>query len=103
MAKIEDPPRERAVRLLGYSVYLADLLAQRCSGVRVVVEGEGMRMDDVLAVHEDGRIAFTLNWIYNCLDDPEADNLPYKYAGTLRTFDDHERAQKIYSWLSGES
>jgi hypothetical protein len=47
------------------------------------------------------RNGFTLNWINNCVGDPEADNLMFKYAGALRDFGELERARNVYSWLQG--
>jgi hypothetical protein len=95
----DEAPEQQAVKCLAYSVYLAELLADTCRGVRCVIDGEGMRLDDVRAVHENGVSQHTLNWIYNCLDDPEADNLIFKYAGALRDFGEVERARHVYSWL----
>jgi hypothetical protein len=97
----DEEPTQRAVKCLAYSVYLAELLADTCQGVRCVVDGEGMRLHDVYAVHESGVTQFTLNWINNCLGDPEADNLIFKYAGALRDFGELERARNVYSWLQG--
>ncbi|HEY0693415.1 MAG TPA: hypothetical protein VGD71_30790 [Kribbella sp.] len=40
-------------------------------------------------------------WINNCVGDPEADNLIFKYAGALRDFGELERARNVYLWLQG--
>lgn len=102
----EDPDEEpslRAVKVLAYAVYLAELLAKTCSGVRCVIDGEGMRLDDVRAVSDTGVTQFTLNWIYNCLDDPDADNLGFKLAGALRDFGEQDRAHYLTELLDYRS
>jgi hypothetical protein len=40
----DEAPTQRAVKCLAYSVYLAELLADTCQGVRCVVGGEGLRL-----------------------------------------------------------
>lgn len=40
----DEAPTQRAVKCLAYSVYLAELLADTCQGVRCVVDGEGLRL-----------------------------------------------------------
>jgi hypothetical protein len=95
----DEDPALRAIKLLAYSVYLAELLADTCENVQCVIESEGMRLDAVNAVQTSGATQFTLNWIRNCLDDHEADNLPFKYAGALQDFGEHDRAQALYTLL----
>ncbi len=95
----DEEPSLRALKLLAYSVYLAELLARTCSGVRCVIDGEGMRLDDVRAVNDTGVTQFTLNWIYNCLDDPDADDLGFKFAGALRDFGEQDRARYLTELL----
>ncbi|WP_196223603.1 hypothetical protein, partial [Nocardia seriolae] len=95
----DEEPALRAVKLLAYSVYLAEILAEACPGVTRVVKGEGMHLEDVYAVHENGTVEFTLNWIHSCLDDPEGDNLVFKYAGALRDFGAHDRSQALAEML----
>lgn len=98
----EEAPSLRAVKLLGYSVYLAELLARTCPGVRCVIDGEGMRLDDVRAVDDAGVVQFTLNWIYNCLDDPDGDDLGFKFICALRDFGELERARHLKDLLGYE-
>jgi hypothetical protein len=98
----EEEASLRAVKCLAYSVYLAELLADTCHGVRCVVDGEGMHLRDVRAVNDDGTTQFTLNWVYTCLDDPDADNLVFKFAGALRDFGQRERAERIDAYLGAE-
>lgn len=95
----DEEPRERAVKCLAYAVYLAELLAGSCRGVRCVVDGEGTELREVLAVRDDGSLQFTLSWVRKCLDDPKADNIGFKYAGALRDFGEEHRAAEMYEQL----
>ncbi|MFG1795521.1 hypothetical protein [Nocardia sp. NPDC049149] len=95
----DEEPAFRAIKLLAYSVYLAELLADTCTDVRCVVEAEGTRLDAVNAVQAGGATQFTLNWLHNCLNDHDADNLAFKYAGALQDFGEHDRAQALYALL----
>lgn len=98
----EDPDEEpslHAVKCLAYSVYLAEMLADTCSGVRCVIEGEGMGLRDVRAVREGGSVQCTLSWVQSCVSDPRADNIGFKYAGALRDFGEQERAARVYEQL----
>ncbi|MEC3917911.1 hypothetical protein [Nocardia sp. CDC160] len=95
----DEEPSLRAVKLLAYSVYLAEVLAATCPGVTRVVKGEVMHLEDVYAVHENGTVEFTLNWIRSCLDDPEGDNVVFKYAGALRDFGERDRSRALTEML----
>ncbi|MGI5346679.1 hypothetical protein ACQEU8_00525 [Streptomyces sp. CA-250714] len=89
----------RAVKCLAYSVYLAELLADTCQGVRCVIDGEGMDLRAVLAVREGGATQFTLSWVQSCLDDPQADNIGFKFAGALRDLGEKQRASRVFEQL----
>jgi hypothetical protein len=95
----DEDPSLRAVKFLAYSVYLAEMLADTCSGVRCVIEGEGMGLREVLAVREGGSAQLTLSWVQSCVDDPRAENIGFKYAGALRDFGEQERASRMYQQL----
>lgn len=95
----QEAPSLRAVKVLAYSVYLAELLTGTCSGVRCVVEGEGMHLSDVAAVRDDGVTEFTLTWVQRCLEDPDSDNVVFKYCGALRDFGERERAAVLQRQL----
>ncbi|WP_433332025.1 hypothetical protein [Spirillospora sp. CA-294931] len=95
----DEDPSFRAVKCLGYSVYLAELLADTCTGVERVIDGEGMGLNEVLAVREGGAMQFTLTWVQRCLDDPKSDNIVFKYAGALRDFGEHERSKALNAEL----
>ncbi|GAB3989868.1 hypothetical protein GCM10029978_116110 [Actinoallomurus acanthiterrae] len=95
----EEEPSLRAVKCLAYSVYLAELLADTCRDVRCVIDGEGMSLREVLAIREGGHIQFTLSWVQKCIDDPQADNVGFKFAGALRDFGEDERARNMYAQL----
>ncbi|WP_433574769.1 hypothetical protein [Nocardia brasiliensis] len=100
MAKTPGDDPMRTVQCLAYSIYVADLLADRCQGVRRVVEREGAHLSDVLAVRDDGSAHSTLSWIEGCLDDPRSDDIVFRYAGALRDFGAFDRARAIYTKLS---
>ncbi len=92
----DEDPAERGVKILAYSVYLAELLASTCRGVRCVVDGDGMTLRDVVAVHdESGTMQFTLQWVLGCLEDPVADSIAFKYIGALHDFGESERARYL--------
>ncbi|WP_208884104.1 hypothetical protein [Streptomyces armeniacus] len=42
---------------------------------------------------------FTLSWVQNCVDDPRADNIGFKFAGTLKDFGEEARAADLYRAL----
>ncbi|MEU1199609.1 hypothetical protein ABZ446_25745 [Streptomyces sp. NPDC005813] len=96
----DEEPSLRAVKCLAYSVYLAELLADTCRGVRRVVDGEGMSLRAVLAVREDGVAQFPLSWVRSCIDDPRADTIGFKLAGALRDFGEEERASDMYAQVT---
>jgi hypothetical protein len=94
----DEEPRLRAVKSLAYAVYLAELLASTVPGVRLVVDGEGMHVREVLATGERAT-QFVLSWVLSCLDDPSADNIVFTFAGALRDFGEHGRARALYEQL----
>ncbi|GAA5020449.1 hypothetical protein [Streptomyces siamensis] len=96
----DEEPSLRVVKCLAYSVYLAELLADTCRGVRRVVDGEGMTLRAVLAVREDGVAQFPLSWVRSCIDDPRADNIGFKFAGALRDFGEEERASDMHAQVT---
>lgn len=93
----DEEPSLRAVKCLAYSVYLAELLANTCHGVRCVIDGEGMNLRAVLAIGEDKSAQFTLSWVQSCLNDPRVDNIGFKFAGALRDFGEDKRASDMYT------
>jgi hypothetical protein len=98
MAKdTDEEPSLRAVKSLAYSVYLAELLADTCHGVQCVIDGEGMDLRAVLAVGENGSMQFTLSWVQSCINDPQVDNIGFKFAGALRDFGEEKRASDMYA------
>jgi len=98
----DEEPAERALRCFAYSVYVAELLAATCADVRVVVDGEGWRVEEVRAVQSNGGPAqFVLSWVTACVADPDADDILFKYAGALRDFGESARAQALLDYLSG--
>lgn len=98
MAKDPDEePSLRSLKCLAYSVYLAELLADTCDGVRCVIDGEGMNLRAVLAAREGGAVQFTLSWVVGCLEDPRVDNLGFKFSGALRDFGENDRASAMYA------
>jgi hypothetical protein len=87
----------RALKCAAYAVYVAELLERTCDGVRMVVDAEGMTAREVLAV---GRARLpVLSWVLQCVDDPDADNIVFKYAGGLRDLGEHDRARTVYGQL----
>ncbi|GAA5079979.1 hypothetical protein [Nocardia iowensis] len=95
----EEESSLRAVKCLAYSVYLAELLAATCSGVRCVVDGVGMHLREVFAVRDGAPIQLTLSWIQGGLVDPAANNIVFKFAGALRDFGEPQRAQALLEQL----
>jgi hypothetical protein len=75
------------------------MLANTCSDVRCVIEGEGMGLREVLAIREGKSVQCTLSWVQSCVNDPRIDNIGFKYAGALRDFGEQERATRIYEEL----
>jgi hypothetical protein len=96
----QEAPSLRAIKTLAYSVYLAELLAGTCTDVRCVVEGEGMHLHDVAAVRADGVTEFTLNWVQKCLEDPDSDNVVFKYSCALGDFGEPDRAAILQQQLT---
>jgi hypothetical protein len=89
-------PEITVVACLAYSVYLAELLANTCRDVRVIIDGEGSTVGEVIAVQGDGGMAMTLSWVRKCLDNPGPENVVFKYCVQLRQFGEHERARALY-------
>ncbi|MEU6715113.1 hypothetical protein ABZ897_26920 [Nonomuraea sp. NPDC046802] len=95
----EEPPSLRGIKCLAYSVYLAELLAATCRDVRMVIDGDGLAVEEVLAGREGGATQFVLSWVLGCLEDPQADNVVFKFAGALKDFGENERAGRLYAQL----
>ena len=93
----DESPSYRALKTVAYAVYIAELLASTCEGVRVAIDADGMTAHEVTAV---GRAhLYVLSWVRSCLEDPEADNLVFKYAGALRDLGEHDRAAVLHGQL----
>lgn len=82
------------------ALYIADTLATTCRAVQVDVVASGDTLQDINAVQRDGAVEFVLNWVWQCLQDPDADNIVFKYAGALRDFGENERAQRLHGELA---
>jgi hypothetical protein len=82
-----------------YAVYIAETLASTCEGVRVEIVGDGRYVAEVSAAREQGPRQFVLTWVQKCVEDPNADNIVFKYAGALRDFGQHDRAERLYEQL----
>jgi hypothetical protein len=61
--------------------------------------GDGRHVAEVSAVSDQGRRQFVLSWVQKCVEDPNADNIVFKYAGALRDFGQHDRAARLYEQL----
>jgi hypothetical protein len=85
--------------LLAYAVYIADLLATAADSVEVSVEADGNRVREVTATRER-RVQCVLTWVLSCVEDPEADNIVFKYACALRDFGQPERARVLDEQLA---
>ncbi|KAA8881873.1 hypothetical protein F3087_40090 [Nocardia colli] len=94
----EEPVRE--VACLAYALYLAELLTEKCAGAHRVIEGDPWRLRDILVVSPSGPTYFVLSWVSKCLDDPEADNVAFRYAEALRGFGEFGRALSVYAQLA---
>ncbi|OCF85539.1 hypothetical protein V7968_32070 [Nocardia vulneris] len=103
VAKTPEDAPIRTVQSLAYAIYLADLLADRCRGVQLVVERNASHLRDVLAVRDGGPELSTLSWIESCLDDPRSGDIVFRYAGALRDFGAFDRAKAIFTRLSEEA
>lgn len=102
MAELDEAsadPGMTAIKCLGYSVYLAELLASACRDVRVTVDAEGTGLREVIAAQEGGAMAMVLSWVRTCVDDPEGDNVVFKYAVQLDQFGEPERARALHEKL----
>lgn len=99
MARTPENDPMRTVQSLAYAIYLADLLADRCPGVRRIFERDETHLSDVRAVRAGGPDQSTLSWIESCLDDPRSENIVFRYAGALRDFGAFERAKAIFTRL----
>jgi hypothetical protein len=53
----------------------------------------------VTAVNASGVTQFTLSWVSSCLEDPQADNVVFKFAGALKDFGEDQRAATLYADL----
>ncbi len=83
------------VKRLAYAVYVARLYERTCPGVRMYVTDNGEAVDGVLARGPNSVIQFTLNWVTECIEDPDADNIVFKYACGLRDFGEVARATDL--------
>jgi hypothetical protein len=81
------------------ALYVADTLAGTCRDVKVdVVTSEGSVLD-INAVQEGGPVQLVLNWVWQCLQEPETEHIVFKYAGALRDFGESARADRLYQDL----
>ena len=78
---------------------IADTLAATCRDVEVAVVASDGRLHDINAVQREGAVQLVLNWVWQCLHDPDADNIVFKYAGALRDFGETARAEHLYHEL----
>jgi len=78
-----------------YAVYVAELLASSCEGVRVEVEAEAGRVAEVTALSDRGPRQYVLSWVQQCIEDPNTDNIVFKYSGALRVFNQPARAARL--------
>jgi hypothetical protein len=85
--------------LAALTLYIADTLAATCRDVEVAVEASDGRLHDVNAVQREGAVQLVLNWVWQGLHDPDADNIVVKYAGALRDFGETIRAERLYHEL----
>ncbi|MFI6218568.1 hypothetical protein ACIBCD_41710 [Nocardia brasiliensis] len=103
VAKTPENAPIRTVQSIAYAIYLADLLSDRCRGVRLMVERNASHLRDVLAVRDGGPELSTLSWIESCLDDPRSGEIIFRYAGALRDFGEFNRSKSILNRLSEEA
>jgi hypothetical protein len=81
--------------LAALALYIADTLAATCRDVEVKIVASDGRLQDINAAQRDGAVEFVLNWVWQCLHDPDEDNIVFKYAGALRDFGETARAQRM--------
>jgi hypothetical protein len=81
--------------LMAYAIYVTEMLASTCEGVRVVVDVVEERVAEVCAVSDRGARQNVLSWVHKCVADPGADNIVFKYAGALRDFNERDRAARL--------
>jgi hypothetical protein len=85
--------------LAALALHIADTLAATCQDVRVDVVASDGNLQDINAVQRGGAVELVLNWVWQCLHDPDADNIVFKYAGALRDFGEDARAERLYGEL----
>ena len=81
--------------LAALALYIADTLAATCRDVEVAVVASEGSLHDINAVQHGGSVELVLNWVWQCLHDPDADNIVFKYAGALRDFGETARAERL--------
>ena len=86
------------LKCLAYAVYIARVYERTCRSVQVHVTNDGEAVDGVLA-RGPRAIQFTLNWVLECVEDPDADNIVFKYACGLRDFGEPARAANLLGAL----
>lgn len=91
-------PAERSVMAFSFAVHIAETLAATCPGVQVVVEHRDGAVQEVMAV--GAAVQNVLSWVLQCLDDPVADDVVFKYAGALRDFGQAERSRVVLGYLA---
>jgi hypothetical protein len=95
-----DDSRERpASMVLAYAVYVADLLASGIGGVEVAIEADGNHVREVTATRHR-QVHCVLSWVLKCIDDPDADNVVFKYACALRDLGQAGRAKILDAQLA---
>jgi len=85
--------------VLGLAVYVAEVLAATTDGVEVIVDLDGKRVDEIRAVGPDRRTQNVLTWLWSCREDPDADNVVFKYLCALRDFGARDRAAVLSDQL----
>jgi hypothetical protein len=85
--------------LAALALHIADTLAATCRDVQVDVVASNGGLQDINAVQRGGAVELVLNWVWQCLHDPDADNIVFKYAGALRDFGEDARAERLYGEL----
>jgi hypothetical protein len=78
------------------ALHTADTLAATCRDVEVDVVASEASVHDINAVQQGGPVQLVLNWVWQCLQDPETEHIVFKYAGALRDFGESARADRLY-------
>lgn len=85
--------------LAALALHIAETLAATCRDVQIDIVASDGKLQDINAVQRGGAVEFVLNWVWQCLHDPDVDNIVFKYAGALRDFGEGARAERLYREL----